>query len=511
MKLDRTMNTLRNMLWGIINKLVITVVPFVLRTVFIYTLGAEYLGLNSLFTSILTVLNLAELGFSSAIVFNMYKPVAENDTNTICALMAYYKKIYRIIGILVSIIGICLIPFLGKLINGDVPKDINLEFLYILYLINTAGSYFLFAYKNCLLTVHQREDIISKVNVVLKIVMYTFQIVILVYFRNYYLYLFCMILNTIITNLVTAYYANKIYPEYKCYGTLSKTFKKEIEKNIKGLMVGKLCMVSRNAFDNIFLSIFLGLTTVTIYGNYYYIMNAISGILTIILTSMSAGIGNSVVTESVEKNYQDYNKFTFMYSWIAGWCTVCLFCLYQPFMEIWMGKELMFPFIDVILICIYFYSLTMGDVRSHYSAATGLFWENRVYVLCEAMVNIILNYFLGKIWGVHGIIIATWISIFFINFCWGSTIIFKHYFKQYSVLDFVKSHLFYFLNVILASIITLIITVIIKDTSIVSFLAKILICIVVPNLYFYMIYRKKIIFRNSVNFVKTNVLSKFNI
>lgn len=508
MKLERTKNGIRNMIWGVLNRLVMIVIPFVLRTIFIYSIGAEYLGLNSLFTSILTVLNLAELGFSSAIVYNMYKPIAENDTKTICALMGYYRRVYRIIGTVVIIVGLVVIPFLDNLIKGDIPADMNLTVLYLLFLGNTAVSYFLFAYKNCILTAYQREDIISKINIVLKIVMYIVQTTLLIVFKSYYGYVICMIVNTIATNIITAYFSDKYYPEYQCKGKISDSKRKIIKKNIQGLMIGKLCMVSRNAFDNIFLSMFLGLNIVTIYGNYYYIMNAISGMLIIIMTSIGAGIGNSVATESLSKNYNDFKKFIFMYAWISGWCAVCLFCLFQPFMLIWMGKDLMFPMLDVILICIYFYSLTMGDVRSQYSTATGLFWENRIYVFFEALVNIVLNYFLGKIWGVHGIIFATWISIFFINFGWGSRVIYKYYFKEYKAREYYMAHMYYFFNAAVATVITYFITIKIPGDSILSLFVKMFICIVVPNIYFVFVYYKKKEFSDSKEFVVRNILKK---
>lgn len=510
MKLERTKNGIRNMIWGGINRIVTILVPFILRTIFIYSLGVEYLGLNSLFTSLLTVLNLAELGFSNAIVYNMYKPIAENDKETICALMSYYKKIYYYIGCIITVVGLILIPFLGNLISGEYPPDINLVGLYLLFLCNTSVSYFLFAYKNCILTAHQREDIISKVNIVLKIAMYIAQAIMLVCYKSYYGYIVCTIVNTIITNIVTAYYSNKYYPELKCKGSISPERRRVIKRDIQGLTVGKICLVSRNAFDNIFLSMFLGLTIVTIYGNYYYIMNAINGMLAILMTSIGAGIGNSVTTESVEKNYKDYMKFIFMYAWIAGWCVVCLFCLFQPFMTLWMGEDLLFPLIDVILICFYFYSLTMGDVRSQYSTATGLFWENRIYVLVEAMVNIILNYFLVKLIGVHGIIIATWISIFFINFGWGSTIIFKHYFKKYNVIDYYKSHMLYFFNAIIATGITYFFTSLIRGKTWFDLVIRFVICLVLPNIYFFFVYRRKSVFLESKEFISRNLMSLFN-
>lgn len=505
MKLNRTENSIRNIFWGVISRLVMLFFPFVIRTILIKSLGADYLGLNSLFTSILTVLNLAELGFSSAVVYNMYKPIAENDTDTVCALMTYYRKVYHTIGICVTVAGLLLIPFLPHLINGSYPESVNLTVLYVLFLANTSVSYFLFAYKNCILTAYQREDVISKVTIVLKIVMYIMQIGVLVVLRNYYYYVIVMIGCTVLTNTVTAYYSNKIYPQYRCRGEISEEKRMNIRKNIQGLMVGKVCMVSRNSFDSIFLSMYLGLETVAIYGNYYYIMSSISGILIILMTSLSAGIGNSVATESVEKNYKDMNKFVFIYAWISGWCAVCLFCLFQPFMEIWMGKDMLFPMIDVVLICLYFYSLTMGDVRSQYSSAAGLFWENRKYVLAEAISNIVLNCILGKLFGVHGIIVATCISILMINFVWGSAILFKHYFVHYRVAEFYKKHFFYFGVAIIATAVTYALTMLIPGNVYVRFGTSIVACCIIPNSIFYFVYKKKEEFKEAKQFAAKSI------
>lgn len=506
MRLDRIKNSLRNIFWGIMNKFIMLLFPFFLRTILIRSLGADFLGLNSLFTSILTVLNLAELGFSSAVVFNMYKPIADDDTNTICALMLYYKKAYHVIGMCVIVIGGILIPFLPYLINGEYPQSINISLLYVLFLTNSSVSYFLFAYKNCILTAYQREDIISKINIILKTFMYILQILALLIFHNYYLYVIAMIICTIVTNIVTSHYSSKIYPQYKCKGQLSEKKKRCIKQNIKGLMIGKVCMVSRNSFDSIFLSLFLGLKTVAIYGNYYYIMSSISGILIILVTSLGAGIGNSIATETVEKNYHDMNIFTFIYAWISGWCTACLFCMFQPFMEIWMGKDMLFPKIDVILICLYFYSLTMGDVRSQYSSAAGLFWENRKYVLGETLLNIALNFILGKYFGVHGIITATIISILGVNFLWGSSILFKYYFKEYDVWNFYKNHLKYFFITIMTSCITFFLASIIDINMYINFFVTAFVCCVFPSLIFYVLYRKSDEFEQAKQFVSKFII-----
>lgn len=497
MKLERSKNAIRNIVWGLINRVVTLLFPFVIRTILIYTLGSEYLGLNSLFTSILTVLNLAELGFSTAIVFSMYKPIAENDSNMICALMAYYKKVYLVIGIAVFTVGMVIMPFLPRLISGSYPDDINLYGLYLLFLVNTSISYFLFAYKVSILTAYQREDILSKVDVVLRIVTYSLQALILLRFGNYYAYVIINIAYTVLNNIVCAFISDKKYPQYKCKGQLSKAAKNSLKKNISGLVIGKICLVSRNSFDNIFISAFLGLQIVAIYGNYYYIMSAIVGILGIFMTAISAGVGNSVVAESVEKNYKDMNKINFIYEWIAGWCTICLFCLYQPFMKIWMGEDMLFPTVDVILICLYFYSLSMGDVRSKYSHAAGLFWESRYYVLAEAIVNIILNYFLGKIFGVSGIILATIVTIVTVNYIWGSHIVFKYYFKQYKIINFFMKNLLYFLVTVIGAGVTFGIVHAIPDKGIGMFLVKGAICLIIPNVFFLICYSKTAVFKDA--------------
>lgn len=504
MKLERTKNSVRNIFWGVSNKLVCILFPFLVRTILIYYLGVDYLGINSLFTSILTVLNLAELGFSSAVVYNMYKPIADNDEKTICALLKYYKKVYTIIGIIVGICGIAVIPFLPKLIEGDYPNDVNLNLLYCFFLFNTCVSYFLFAYKNCILEAYQRVDIISKINIVLKSIMYILQAAVLVAFHNYYLYLLVMILNTIVTNIVTAYFSNKYYPQYVCEGELGLQNIRQIRKNIQGLFIGKVCLVSRNSLDSIFLSKFLGLSIVAMYGNYYYIMNSIIVVLNAILASLSAGIGNSVATETVEKNYRDYNKFLFIYAWIVGWCTICLLILYQPFMRIWMGESMLFPYYDVILICIYFYTLTIGSVRSQYSSATGLFWENRIYVLVETITNVILNYFLGKLFGVTGIIFATIVSIVLINFIWGTAILFKFYFKEYSLIRFMGKHLKYALGTLVTAGGVYIVSTFIKINNVyINFFTLVILCLIMPNVLFWFLFFRCDEYKSSRDFILT--------
>ena len=223
MKFDRTKNASRNIVYGIIGKLYSIIVPFFLRTLMIYLLGTQYLGLNSLFSSVLSVLNLAELGVGSAIFYSMYKPIAEDDKDMICALMALYRRYYRIIGTIILIVGGIITPFLPVIIRVDtIPENVNIYILYWMNLAATALSYWLFAYKNCLLGSHQRGDIGSKIGMITTSITYILQILILVFLKNYYLYTFVVIGVGIINNLITAIIVDRMYPQYKPKGRLDR-------------------------------------------------------------------------------------------------------------------------------------------------------------------------------------------------------------------------------------------------------------------------------------------------
>ena len=498
----RLENAKKNIICGFVNKIISLLMPFIARTLIIKNLGSDYLGLSGLFTSILTVLNLTELGFSSAIVFSMYKPIAENNISEVCALLNYYKTVYRKIGLAILGIGIILIPFLPYLINGECPQDINLTVLYSIYLANIVISYFLFAYYTSLISALQRNDIISNIGSVVNVTLYLLQIVVLISIKNFYLYTLIIPTMTAFTNIITYVFAKRLAPQYVCKGKIESNKKKDIHKRVQGLMITKLQMISRNAFDSIFISAFLGLTMSAIYSNYYYIMTAVAGFITIFTTSLTAGIGNSVAIESVEKNYSDMNKFNFVYMWISGWCTVCLLCLYQSFMKIWVGTELMFSFSVVILFSVYFYSLKMGDIRSIYMEVNGLWWENKNKAIVEAIANLILNFFLGKFFGVYGILFATIITIVVINFGYGSQIIFRCYFQKMKITEYYLKHLFYVVITVVASLTTIYVCVQIPVDGVIGLFIRGVVCCIIPNIIYLVFYHRTNEFKETIPLIK---------
>lgn len=428
-RFSRTKNTIRNILAGTVNRIILIFLPFVLKTLLIKKIGIEYAGLNGLFSSILQVLNLSELGFSSAVVYSMYKPIAENNMDMICALLNFYRKAYLFIGLFILAIGSILLPFLPKLIKGNIPPDINIYILYSIFLVNTSLSYLMFGYKNSLLNAHQRRDIISNIMTITQGLMYIVQIIILLRTRNYYAYILIMPIFTIINNIVVGIETKNRYPQYSCKGTLCKKIKTDIKKKVSGLMISKLAQTSRNSLDNIFISAFLGLTTTAIYSNYFLIFSSLTSFLNIITNSMQAGIGNSIQTESIDKNYKDLKKITLLYTTLIGWCSVCMLCIYQPFMLLWMGKEFTLPFEIVIMLCLYFYVLKSGDINSTYYNALGIWWQGKSRAITEAALNLVGNLLLVKYFGLYGIILTTIITSVLGHF-WTGLFLFKLYFKD---------------------------------------------------------------------------------
>ena len=497
MKLQRSQNTVRNIKVSLVGQIISLLGPFTVRTVFIKTLGAEYLGLNSLFTSVLSVLSLAELGFGSAIAFSLYGAISRDDTELICAILQYLKKVYRIIGCIILTIGFTIIPILKYLVNGSYPGDINEIVIYLIFLGNSVLGYFLFGYYYSLISAFQRNDVISRIGIYMNLAMYVLQITLLLSVKNYYAYISIMPVFTIFSNITTALVAKKIFPQYYPNGALNKEIRGDIKEKVGGLMIQKVCQVSRNSLDSIFISAFLGLTEIAIYNNYYYIMNSVNGLFSIVTSAMMAGAGNSVASETAEKNLCDMNKMNFAYMWLGGWCACCLLCLYQPFMKIWMGEELMLPSSTAFLLCLYFYVLRMGDVRGLYADARGLWWQQRFRAILEATSNIILNYFMGKAWGYNGIIAATMISLFIFNFCYGSTIVFKHYFGNENCKDYFKFHAKTLIINAVVCVATFAVCSFLPKTLL-GFICKIVICCILPNLLLLLIYRRTKAYRDSV-------------
>ena len=490
MKLDRIKNAKRGLVFGLINTFVGLLMPFFIQTITIRQLGIEYIGMKGLFTSILTVFSLVELGFGSAIVYSMYKPIAEDDFDILCALLNLYRKVYRIIGLIILFLGLAITPFIRFLINGSYPSEISLEYVFLLYLANTVLSYLVFGYKSSLLYAYQRMDIYGIVGTSTVLFMSGIQIIVLLVFKNFYLFLIASIIATLINNITISIVTDRLFPKIRCIGQVTKEVFAGVKKHVTGMLISKVCATSRNTFDSIFLSAFLGLEQAAIYSNYYYIITALNGVTIVFLNALVGGVGNSIAMELKEKNFRDMIVLNNIYTTIGGMMSICMLCLYQPFMSLWMGDKYLFPTPLMMMFPLYFYILKMGDIRGVYSDAAGLFWENRWRCFAETIANILLNFILGMFFGAAGILIATIITLLFIGFTGSTIVIFKCYFTT-GLKEYLKKQAIIFLCTLLIGVLTYYICTIINyDDNRFCLLYRCLICLFfIPSMYWIILHR----------------------
>lgn len=511
MKIERTKNASRNIIFGIILKIYQMIIPFLMRTAMIYFMGVQYLGLNSLFASILQVLNLAELGVGSAMVYSMYKPIAEDDADRICALVRLYRTYYNVIGAVIAVLGILLTPFIPNLIKSDLPAELNIYVLYLLNLAATVLSYWMFAYKNSLFQAHQRVDVTSKITLVTNTIQYILQLIIIFGIKDYYIYVIVALFTQIVTNIAIAIAADRMYPEYRPVGKLDKKTVRDINQRIKDLFTSKFGAVIINSADTVVISAFLGLTVLAVYQNYYFILTSIIGVVTVIFQACTAGIGNSVIVETKEKNFNDFKKFTFLISWIAGICTCCCLGLYQPFMKIWVGKSLMLDYSAVVCFCIYYFVYEINQVLNTYKDAAGIWHEDRFRPLVTALANLVMNLVMVQFWGIYGVLLSTVLAAVMIGMPWLIYNLFTVLFEWKQLREYIHSLIKYIIVVLISCVICYCVCVFINLGTLYTLIIRGVFCVIIPNLIYFIVYRKTTEFRECLLIVNRITKNKLKL
>lgn len=434
MNQSKTKLAAKGIVTGFINKIVTMVLPFAVRTIMIYTIGMQYIGLNSVFSSILSILSFAELGFGNVMVYSMYKPIAEKDNDKLCALLNLYKKLYQIIGIIILAVGLVIMPFIKHFINGEHPADVNLYVLYLIFLFNSVISYWLFAYKGSMLSAHQMYYVQNNINTIISVLMSVGQILALLLIKNYYVYVIMIPLSTIANNIYIAYVTKKMYPDVIPNGTVDKETSNDIKKNVLSGIGHKLGPTATTSIDNLVVSSYAGLIMAGVYNNYNYIITAVTGFVSLVFGNFVAGIGNSLLTESKEKNYEDFKFFTFLNTLLVGWSSVCILCLCQPFMWLWVGRnngeDHMYSMAAVVILVIMYYVQQIRAIVTSYKTAAGMWYADRLKPYVATIANAILDIVLFPFWGVVGILLSTIFARAAIGIPWETNAMFKGYFKQ---------------------------------------------------------------------------------
>lgn len=481
---SRTENSILNIFTGLFGQGLQVLLSFVNRMVFLRCLSADYLGLNGLFTNVLSVLSLAELGIGSAIVYALYRPLAEKDEKKIAAYMNFYARAYRTIGLVVAVAGIIMIPFLKVIVNSPYQIHENIYVLYCISLFNTSITYF-FSYKSSLLIADQKNYVVLLCSYCTSFAQTIFQIIILLLTRNYIFYLLVQTVCGMIYNIWISRVANRSYPfldntKYK----LSDNEKGSLVRDIRALVITKLSGVLVNNTDNILITFFKGLATTGVTSNYVLLVNTLNSLLNQIFNGLTASVGNLNAVETKEKKYLMFRVVNLANFWLFGWATIGFVFLSSIIVDLFFGSQYVLEMDIVIIMAVNFYTVGMQNAVWTYRGTLGLFRYGRYLLLITAVLNLLLSVVLGERLGVFGILLATFISRIVTNIWYDPFAVFKHglqlnpiiylymYIKYIGILLFTMCIIFGF-NQILQGIIWLVI-----------------LCITIPHAVFYIALRK---------------------
>lgn len=476
---SRLSNTLRNFRFGAAAQVLGSLLGFLSRTVFIQVLGQEYLGVNGLYTSILDVLSLTELGLADVVVFSLYKPLAEGDTKKLTALMGYYKTIYRMIALVVAAIGLALVPFLRVLVKSEIDS-FYLILYYLMFLANSVCSYLL-VYKSSIIQADQKRYLISRYTMRFKLLTTAVQILLLLLLRNFTVYLTIQITMTVANNLYVSRKADKLYPFLREKETLPKEEKKSIFRDVRHMFSYKAGGQLLNGTDNLYISSMISTATVGILDNYTMIQTmVVTGFTTTVNQAVLGSIGNLNAVGTKEQKHQVFDAYSLVFTWLTTFCTLSLLALYNPFIRLWAGEEWLLPMSTVAVICLNFFLPNVLTPVWSYRNTTGLFRETRNILLYAAGINLVLSYFMGVRWGLTGILAATSVSRLLTSFWFEPYLLHKRIFETSSLPYFLRQGLH--LGIVAVSY--LVISGISRALSwgvLPDFLMRGVLCLVVPN------------------------------
>ena len=387
------------------------ILGFINRTVFVSYLGVTYLGLSSYLTSLVSILSLAELGIGEAMSYALYAPLARDDHGKINAFMVLYKKLYSVIGVSIFILGAISSLFFPYMIK-EYTINSELYWIYFIFVFNASSSYF-FSYKRTLLYVDQRNYVVNLLNFVLNTLRVFLQIAVIVFTQNFIFFLLIETVLNIIGNVVMSHIVDRLY-NYLYNGEITPINQEEKNKfirNIKGNVLGSIGEKVVFQTDSILMAKFISLATIGIYGNYTYVLEFVSMILSTAINSVVSSIGNLVHTEdrTVEDKLHFLKKFQFIAFSMIYFASMGYLLFIHPFIIIWLGDSFTFNRIIEFLIVLHFFFTFYRRPILVMISVYGLSYEQNKKVIVEILLNIFFSlYFLMVLdLGVAGILLGT--------------------------------------------------------------------------------------------------------
>lgn len=489
-KRTRTEYSILNIATGIGGYILNTILGFVCRMVFVRCLSADYLGVNGLFTNILTMLSLTELGIGSAIGYALYKPLAENDEEKIASLVKFYQRAYHIIGIVVACVGLALMPFLNIIIQEKPAISESIYLLYLINLFNTASTYF-FSYRSSLLVVAQQNYIVSGLNYIITILQSILQSVFLVITHNYLVYLLIQTAGTFIYNVTISTIAGNRFPFIKAKNIrpLEREERQSLFNNIRDLTIYKISGLLVNSTDNILITFFKGLATTGVASNYTLLVNTLNSLLNQVFNGLTASVGNHNATESDEKKFAMFSFLNLMNFWIFGWAALGIVFCSTDLVRLCFGDEYVLSISIPLVMALNFYTVGLQNAVWTYKQTMGLFHYGRFLQIITAILNIVFSVILGYKWGVFGILFATFLARLFTNLWYDPYAVFVHGFGKSPMLYLVK-YIQYLVVLGIAAGVCYIVLTPIHMPIFAQIILKILLCSIICNMIFYIIFRK---------------------
>lgn len=500
----RTENSLKNVIITLISQFLKIILNFIVRYIFIKTLAEDFLGLDGLFSNILSMLSLVELGVGQAITYQLYKPLKENNIAKIKSLMNFFKKAYTAIGLIILIIGLSLNPFLKYFIKGEPNIIENIHLVYSLYVLTVALSYFM-SYKRELINADQKMYISNIYIFICLFFMNIFQIVGMVITKKYFIFLLIKIVFILFENILLSKKASELYPflKEKNIDSLTRTDMDVIKKNIVGAIFYKAGKVFVNSTDNIIISKIVGLTAVGIYSNYRLIISAVTNILTQIFSSITSSVGNLGVSASKEKIYNIFKKIYFIGFHVYSLCSICILFLINPFIKLWLGENYLFDNKIVVLISLNFLFTGISSIIGVFRDSFGLYWQGKLKPLFELLVNLVFSIILAYKYGVFGVLIGTLLSNLLINLWWEIKIIYNIVFKRKLTDYFILLSKYLISMVFIACLSLLIISKINISNLYLSIVFRLFIVVLLTEICYFIFYGKKEEYKYQFELIKT--------
>ena len=461
---------------------------FFTRVVFTRTLSEGYVGINGLFTDILNILSLSELGVGTAITYALYGPIARKDYEKQKILMRLFRLFYRVTALIVLIAGLLIIPFLDVLMK-DRPDVDHLVLIYLLYLLNSVVSYLLI-YKKTLVDAHQMSYITVLYHNGFLVLQDICQIVILLCTKNFILFLMIAVFCTFLGNVCMSRKADKMFPYLKepCDGHLPKEEKQQIVRNVKAMMMHKIGAVVVSNTDNLLISGFVGVISAGIYSNYYLLIGSIRQILDQVLQGVAASVGNLGETEEKQKVQRVFQEIFFGGYWLYGLAGICLLELLNPFVELAFGRKYLFDFPVVLILCINFFLNGTRKATLIFKESMGVFWYDRYKSIIEAILNLITSILFVLHFGITGVFMGTITSTVLTSLWVEPYVLYKYRFQKSAVPFFLK----YALNLIVMGSVWVITDLCcrqIEGMLIFQLIIRLGICAIIPNLLLWLLYK----------------------